>query len=126
MAVDPWVVVHPERHRLKIALTDGAARAGLSNPRMYLADGINPQTIRSFFEHSIFHGNALRTFRPTITAFCVFFAIGLPLGAWLDQQHQEAARRGIQIRGPRLMPPKKAQKYLRGDGVALFLEPKSR
>jgi hypothetical protein len=126
MAVDPWISVDREHGRLQIGLTKTGIEAGLTSPRLYLAEGIRPQTIRPFFERSIFHGNAIGTFRPTILAFCTLFTAGLLLGAWFDQRHQRAARRGIQIRGPRLMSPRKAQKYLRGDGIALFLEPKAR
>ena len=126
MAIDPWISVARERGRLQIELTKTGIEAGLAGPRLYLAEGIRPQAIRPFFEHSIFHGNVVKTFRPTIVAFCVLLATGLLLGAWFDQKHQEAARRGIRIRGPRLMPPRKAQKYLKGDGIALFLEPKAR
>jgi hypothetical protein len=126
MAVDPWISFYREQGRSQIGLTKSAIEAGLANPRLYLAEDISPQTIRPFFERSIFHGTVAKTFRPTIVAFCILFAAGLLLGAWFDQQHNEAARRGIQIRGPRLMPPRKAQKYLKGDGIALFLEPKAR
>ena len=126
MAVDPWISVSNERNQLKISLTERAIKAGLTKPRLYVAETIKPQAIRPFFEHAIYHGNALTTFRPTMIAFFILFATGLLVGAWFDQQHQEAARRGIQIRGPRLIPARKAQKYLKGDGIALFLEPKTR
>jgi hypothetical protein len=126
MAIDPWIRIHSEHHRTDIALTDAALRAGISNPRIYVAEGAKPQVIRPFFEGSIYHASVIHTFRPTVIAICIFFAAGLLLGAWFDQQHQESVRRGIQIRGPRLMHPRKAQKYLKGDGIALFLEPKTR
>lgn len=126
MAVDPWILVSGEQHRLKLTVTKAGIAAGVTNPRVYVANGIKPQTIRPFFEHSIYHAAALQTFRPTLISFCILFAAGLFVGAWFDQKHQEAVRRGVQIRGPRLVNPRKAQKYLKGDGIALFLQPKTR
>lgn len=126
MAVDPWISIVKRHSQLKIEITESALSAGISAPRVYVAEHVNPQTIRPFFERSIFHGTVVRTFRLTLIAFCVFFSIGLLFGGWFDTRHQVAVRRGIQIRGPRLMSPRKAQKYLKGDGIALFLEPKPR
>ena len=126
MAVDPWVSLSRDHKLLRIEITGAGISAGITNPRLYTAGNLKPQAIRPFFEHSIYHATAIRTFLPTVIAFCFFFAAGLLSGAWFDQQHQEASRRGIQIRGPRLMPPRKAQRYLNGDGIALFLDPKAK
>lgn len=126
IAVDPWISVTREGNRTRFSLSDSAVAAGLASPRTYVAKDINPKGIRPFFDTSIFHGSALKTFRPTLISFFAFFAAGLLVGGWFDQQHREEVRRGIQIRGPKLMRPRKAQKYLTGDGIALFLEPKAR
>jgi hypothetical protein len=126
MAVDPWVSLSRDHTLLRIEITGAGISAGITTPRLYTAGNLKPQAIRPFLEHSIYHATAIRTFLPTIIAFCFFFAAGLLAGAWFDQQHQEASRRGVQIRGPRLMPPRKAHQYLKGDGIALFLEPKAK
>lgn len=104
MAVDPWIALTRDHKLLRIEITPAGTSAGIKNPRVYTAENVKPQAIRPFFERSIYHGTAVRTFLPTIVAFCFFFSLGLLTGAWFDQKHQEAARRGIQIRGPRLMP----------------------
>jgi hypothetical protein len=126
MALDPWISISQERGRTIVSLTAEGVTAGMASPRVYVASGIKPQVIREFFERSIYHGNVTAAFRPTLFAFGLFFAFGLVVGAWLDQKHQEATRRGVQIRGPDLMLPRKAQKRLAGDGIALFLEPKAK
>jgi hypothetical protein len=126
MAVDPWIKITREHNQTVFALTDGALQAGLSRPRFYEARVINPKTIQPFYESSIYHGTVPATFRVTLCVLGIALAAGMVTGAWFDQKHQEAARRGVQIRGPLLMDPRKAHKYLKGDGIALFLEPKSR
>lgn len=126
MAVDPWIAIKQEQKRSLFVLTDEAVQAGLSRPRFFDAQGIKPQTIRPFFESSIYHGSIPATFRLTLCVFGISLAAGMVIGAWFDQQHQQAARRGVQIRGPRMMTPRQAQKYLKGDGIALFLEPKTK
>jgi hypothetical protein len=126
MAVDPWIATRTEAHKTAFYLSDEAVRLGLSRPRFYEARDINPKTIRPFFTASIYHGTLPATFRLTIVVFSIALGMGIILGAWFDQKHQEEARRGVQIRGPKMLTPKKAQRYLKGDGIALFLEPKSR
>lgn len=126
MAVDPWISLSRDHKLLRVEITPVGISAGLRSPRVYTAEKVKPQAIRPFFEHSVYHASAIRTFLPVVIAFCFFFSTGLIAGAWFDQQHQEASRRGIQIRGPRLMPPRKAHRYLKGDGIALFLEPKAK
>lgn len=126
MAVDPWIMTRTDADRTAFYLSDDAVKLGLSRPRLYEARDISPKTIRPFFESSIYHGSLAAAFRLTIVVFALTLGTGIILGAWSDQKHQEAARRGVQIRGPKMMTPKKAQKYLKGDGIALFLEPNSR
>lgn len=126
MAVDPWIALSRDHKSLRIELRPEGTSAGIRSPRLYTAENLKPRAIRPFFERSIYHATAIRTFLPTLIAFCFSFAAGLLTGACFDQQHQEAARRGIQIRGPRLIPPRNAHRYLKGDGVALFLEPKAK
>jgi hypothetical protein len=126
MAVDPWITTRAEHNKTAFYLSDTAVQMGLSRPRFHQANNSKPQTIRPFFEASIYHGTLLTTFRPTLVAFALALGAGIILGAWFDQKHQQAARRGVQIRGPRMMSPRKAQKYLKGDGIALFLEPNSK
>ena len=126
MAVDPWIMTRSEAHATAFYLSDDAVKLGLSRPRFYEARNLSPNTIRPFFESSIYHGSIAATFRLTIVVFALTLGAGMIVGAWLDQKHQEAARRGVQIRGPKMMTPKEAQRYLEGDGIALFLEPKSR
>jgi hypothetical protein len=126
MAVDPWMTTRTEAHKAAFYLSADGVKLGLSRPRFYEAKDLSPKTIRPFFESSIYHGSLAATFRLTLVVFAIALGGGIILGAWFDQKHQEAARRGVQIRGPKMMTPKKAQRYLKGDGIALFLEPKSR
>jgi hypothetical protein len=126
MAVDPWMTTRTEAHRTAFYLSADAVKLGLSRPQFYEARDVSPKTIRPFFESSIYHGSLAATFRLTMVVFALTLGAGIILGAWFDQKHQEAARRGVQIRGPKMMTPKTAQKYLKGDGIALFLEPNSR
>ncbi len=126
MAVDPWIKITREHNHTLFVLTDDALQAGVSRPRFYEARGLNPKTIRPFFESSLYHGSIPATFRLTLIILGLSLPLGMVLGARFDQQHQEAARRGILIRGPLLMDPRQAKKYLKGDGIALFLEPSSK
>ena len=123
MAVDPWINLIQYRNRTLVSLTDEGLRLGLSRPRMFKAQAVAPQAIRSFFEKSIYAGTLPAAFRFTLCVLGISLSAGMIVGAFVDQRHQEKARRGVLIRGPRLMQPREAQKYLKGDGIALFLEP---
>ena len=123
MAVDPWINLIQYRNRTLVSLTDEGFRLGLSRPRVFHAQAVAPPAIRSFFEKSIYAGTLPVTFRLTLCVLGIALAAGMIVGAFFDQQQQEKARRGVLIRGPRLMQPREAQKYLKGDGIALFLEP---
>jgi hypothetical protein len=93
---------------------------------VFEAPSIAPPTIRPFFEKSIYAGTVPAAFRLTLCVFGISLAAGMIAGAFFDQRHRERARRGVLIRGPRLMNPREAQKYLKGDGIALFLEPNAK
>jgi len=126
MAVDPWIAVKRDGKRTAFYLTDDAVAQGLSRPRFFDSRGTSPKVMRAFLERSVYHRTLIATFRPTVCVFAIVLALGILIGAWLDQKHQEAARRGVQIRGPKMMTPPKARRYLKGDGIALFLDPKPR
>lgn len=125
MAVDPWIVTRKVGQKTAFYLSDEALRLGLSRPRFYKAVSVKPQAIRPFFLASIYHGTLLATFRLTLVVFGLALGAGIILGAWMDEKHRDEARRGVQLRGPKLLTPKKARRYLKGDGIALFLEPDS-
>ena len=126
MAIDPWIDVAPHQNQTLFLLTDEGLRLGLSRPRVFDARAVAPPTIRGFFEKSIYAGTVPVAFRLTLCVFGIALAIGMIGGAFFDQRHQEQARQGVLIRGPRLMHPREAQKYLKGDGIALFLEPNAK
>jgi hypothetical protein len=126
MAIDPWINVIQQQNQMLFLITDEGLRLGLSRPRVFEAPSIAPPTIRPFFEKSIYAGTVPVAFRLTLCVFGISLAAGMIAGAFFDQRHQERARRGVLIRGPRLMNPREAQKYLKGDGIALFLEPNAK
>ena len=122
MAIDPWIQVIQHQNQKLFVLTDEGLRLGLSRPRVFDARAVAPSTIRGFFERSIYAGTVPVAFRLTLCVFGIALAAGMIVGGFFDQRHRELARRGVLIRGPRLMSPRLAQKYLKGDGIALFLE----
>ena len=126
MAVDPWINVIQHQNQTLFLLTDEGLRLGLSRPRVFDARAVAPPAIRRFFEKSIYAGTVPAAFRLTLCVFGIALAAGMIGGAFFDQRHQEKARQGVLIRGPRLMHPREAQKYLKGDGIALFLEPNAK
>ena len=126
MAIDPWIQVIQHQNQTLFVLTDEGFRLGLSRPRVFDARAVAPSTIRGFFERSIYAGTVPVAFRLTFCVFGIALAIGMIGGAFFDQRHQEKARQGVLIRGPKLMHPREAQKYLKGDGIALFLEPNAK
>jgi len=126
MAIDPWIKVIQHQRQTLFVLTDEGLRLGLSRPRVFEAPSIAPPTIRPLFEKSIYAGTVPAAFRLTLCVFGISLAAGMIAGAFFDQRHRERARRGVLIRGPRLMNPREAQKYLKGDGIALFLEPNAK
>ena len=126
MAIDPWINVIQHQNQTLFLLTDEGLRLGLSGPRVLSVQAVAPPTIRDFFEKSIYAGTVPVAFRLTLCVFGISLAAGMILGALFDQKHQERARRGVLIRGPRLMSPREAQRYLKGDGIALFLEPNTK
>lgn len=125
MAIDPWIRTRAENKHTAFYLSDEAVKLGLSQLRFYNARDIKPIPVRLFLADSIYHGTLLATFRLTLIVFALALGTGIMLGAWMDERHRQEARRGVQIRGPKMLTPKKAQKYLKGDGMALFLEPDS-
>lgn len=126
MAIDPWINVIQHQNQTLFLLTDEGLRLGLSRPRVFDAQAVAPMVIRGFFEKSIYAGTVPVAFRLTLCVFGIALAAGMIIGAFVDQRHQEKGRRGVLIRGPRLMHPREAQKYLKGDGIALFLEPNAK
>jgi hypothetical protein len=126
IALDPWVDVQELHHTTRLSITPQGALLGLSRPRRVQMTNVKPQAIRPFFERTLYRVSIPGLFRPTLCIFALALAAGMMIGAWFDQKHQQAARRGVQIRGPRMMTPRQAQKYLKGDGIALLLEPKTR
>jgi hypothetical protein len=126
MAIDPWINVIQHQNQTLFVLTDEGLRLGLSRPRAFAAQSVAPAAIRGIFEKSIYAGTVPAAFRLTLCVFALALAAGMIGGAIFDQRHQEKARQGVLIRGPRLMQPREAQKYLKGDGIALFLEPNAK
>jgi hypothetical protein len=126
IAVDPWVDVQRFRNTTRLQVTSQGAMLGLSRPRLVPMRNVKPEAMRPFFERTLYRATIPAIFRPTLCIFALALAAGMIIGAWLDRKHQEAARNGVQIRGPRMLSPKQARKYLRGDGIALLLEPKAR
>jgi hypothetical protein len=126
IAVDPWVDVQRFRNATRLRVTPQGAMLGFSRPRLVLMRNVKPQAIRPFFQHTLYRATIPAIFRLTLCIFALALAAGMIIGAWLDRKHQEAARNGVQIRGPRILSPKQANKYLRGDGIALLLEPKTK
>lgn len=126
IALDPWVDVQRFQRTTRLRVTAQGASLGLSRPRLVQMANVKPQAIRPFFEHTLYRASLPTIFRPTICVFGLALAVGLAMGAWFDQQHQQAARRGVQIRGPRMMRPKQARKYIKGNGIALLLEPEAK
>lgn len=123
IALDPWVDVQKLPHETRLRITDQGALLGLSRPRLVEMTNVKPQAIRPFFERTVYRASIALIFRPTICVFAIALAAGMIVGGWFDQKHQQAARKGVQIRGPRMMTAKQARKYLKGDGIALLLEP---
>lgn len=126
IALDPWVDVHRFQRTTRLRVTAQGASLGLSRPRLVQITKVKPQAIRPFFEHTLYRASLPAIFRPTICVFGLALAVGVAMGAWFDQQHQQAARKGVQIRGPRMMRPKQARRYIKGDGIALLLEPEAK
>ncbi len=126
VAVDPWVHVQRFKNATRLQVTPQGAMLGFSRPRLFPMRNVKPEAIRPFFEHTLYRATVPAIFRPTICIFTLALAAGMIIGAWLDRKHQEAARNGVQIRGPRMLTPKQARKYLRGNGIALLLEPKAK
>jgi hypothetical protein len=126
IAVDPWVDVQRFRNATRLQVTARGAKLGISRPRRVPVRNVKPEAIRPFFEHTLYRATIPAMFRLTLCIFALALAAGMIIGAWLDRKHQQAARNGVQIRGPRILSPKQAKKYLRGDGIALLLEPKTK
>ncbi len=126
IAIDPWINVIQHQNQTLFLLTDEGLRLGLSGPRVLSVQAVAPMAIRGFFERSIYAGTVPAAFRLTLCVFGIALAAGMIGGALFDQRHQEKARQGVLIRGPRLMQPREARKYLKGDGIALFLEPNAK
>lgn len=126
IAVDPWVDVRRFRNATRLQVTPQGAMLGFSRPRLVPIRNVKPEAIRPFFEHTLYRATIQAIFRPTLCIFALTLAAGMIFGAWLDRKHQDAARNGVQIRGPCILSPKQAKKYLRGDGIALLLEPKTK
>jgi len=126
MAIDPWIHVIQHQNQTLFVLTEEGLRLGLSRPRAFAAQSVAPPAIRGFFEKCIYAGTFPAAFRLTLCVFGISLAAGMIGGAFFDQRHQEKARQGVLIRGPRLMQPREARKYLKGDGIALFLEPNAK
>lgn len=126
IALDPWVNVQKLQRTTRLRVTAQGASLGLSRPRLVRMANVKPRAIRLFFERTLYRASLPLLFRPTLCVFAIALAAGMIMGAWFDQQHQQAARRGVQIRGPRMMRPKQARKYIKGDGIALLLEPEAK
>lgn len=126
IAVDPWVEVQRVPNATRLQVTAQGAMLGFSRPRLVLMRNANPQAIRPFFERTLYRATLAAIFRPTLCMFALALAAGIVIGAWFDRKHQEAARNGVQLRGPRMLTVRQARKYLRGDGIALLLQPKTK
>ena len=126
IAVDPWVDVQRSPNATRLEVTTQGAMLGFSRPRLVLMRNVNPQAIRPFFERTLYRGTLSAIFRPTLCIFALALAAGIAIGAWFDRKHQEAARNGVQLRGPRMLTARQARKYLKGDGIALLLQPKTK
>ncbi len=126
IAVDPWVEVQRLPNATRLQVTAQGAVLGFSRPRLVVMRNANPQAIRPFFERTLYRGTIATVFRPTLCICALTFAVGIVTGAWFDRKHQEAARNGVQLRGPRMLTARQARKYLKGDGIALLLQPKAK
>lgn len=126
IALDPWVDFQRFQHTTRLRVTVQGASLGLSRPRLVQMANVKPQAVRLFFDRTLYRASLPRIFRLTLCVFAIALAAGMIMGAWFDQQHQQAARKGVQIRGPRMMRPKQARKYIKGDGIALLLGPEAK
>jgi hypothetical protein len=125
-ALAPWVNVQKLQHATRLNITPQGAFLGLSRPRLTQLDKLKPHAIRSFFERTVYRATIPKIFRPTLCVFAIALAAGMVIGGWFDQKHQQAARKGVQIRGPRMLTARQARRYLKGNGIALLLEPRTK
>jgi hypothetical protein len=125
-ALDPWMDVQTLQHATRLSVTPQGALLGLSRPRLTQFQKLKPQAIRPFFERTVYRATLPKIFRPTLCVFAIALAAGMMIGGWFDQRHQHAARKGVQIRGPRMLTARQARRYLKGDGIALLLEPRTK
>jgi len=122
LAVDPWVRVEGKSDAQHLFITRDGMALGYDAPFLVPIRKAEPARILKFLRESIYPGSLFSVFSFSLWMGGFTFVLLLPAGIYLDWRHEQIARHGVQIRGPRLLSPRAAAKQIQGDGIALFLK----
>src|SRR4051812_17026220 len=127
IAIDPWVRPTGTGKQKVLLITPEGLQAGMRQPSLMPLRRVDPGKVKAFLVASIYGGIPLaETFKYPLWFAGIVSLIGLFLGIRIDRRNAKRAHEGVQVRGPILRNPVEAAGKTKGNGVALWLEPRSK